>query len=233
MIDCHDTALGRCTAEAASCRLTGPAERGWFGMLAQNRPSASRWRFLLLAPLMAGLSTPAVAGMRPDSATGTTLFQFSGTADDGAWSAVNDDVMGGVSRGGARIIDDVLHFRGILSLENNGGFSSVRSAGQTHDLGSATTIVLRVRGDGRTYRLQLATDASFRGARISYQAPFATRRGEWIEAVVPLASLEPRFRGQRLRGPPLDRSRITEFGLSLSDGNPGPFALEVDWIRSR
>ena len=93
--------------------------------------------------------------------------------------------------------------------------------------------MLRVRGDGRTYRLQLATDASFRGARISYQAAFATRPGEWLEVAVPLDSLEPRFRGQRLRGPPLDRSRIREFGLSLSDGTPGPFALEVDWIRSR
>mgnify|MGYP003905390875 CR=1 FL=1 len=129
MIDCHDTALGRCTAEAASCRLTGPAERGWFGMLAQNRPSASRWRFLLLAPLMAGLSTPAVAGMRPDSATGTTLFQFSGTAGDGAWSAVNDDVMGGVSTSQfQRLTNGGAVFSGVVSLENNGGFASVRSS---------------------------------------------------------------------------------------------------------
>ncbi|MFM9029802.1 MAG: CIA30 family protein [Opitutaceae bacterium] len=161
------------------------------------------------------------------------LFQFSGSAGDGSWGAVNDGVMGGVSRGGAIVIDGILHFRGVLSLDNNGGFSSIRSSGPARDLGKATAIVLRVRGDGRSYRLQLATNASFRGSRLSYQAPFATQRGEWIEVVVPLDSLEPRFRGQRLRGPPLDRSRIEEFGLSLSDGNPGPFALQVEWIRSR
>ena len=192
-----------------------------------------RWPWLRLAPLMAGLLPPAAGAIRTDSAPGTVLFQFSGAAGDDAWGAVNDDVMGGVSRGGSKIIDGVLHFRGILSLENNGGFSSVRAFGPARDLRPATAIVLRVRGDGRTYRLQLATDASFRGARISYQAPFATQRGEWLEVAVPLDSLEPRFRGQRLRGPPLDRSRIREFGLSLSDGTPGPFALEVDWIRSR
>lgn len=202
-------------------------------MTAKKRPTAPRWQLLLLAPLLAGLPKPAFAAIRADSTPGTILFQFSGSAADGAWSAVNDDVMGGVSSGGAKIADGVLHFRGILSLENNGGFSSVRSTGPTRDLSNATGIVLRVRGDGRTYRLQLATDASFRGARISYQAPFPTRRGEWTEVEIPLESLEPRFRGQRLRGPPLDRSRILEFGLSLSDGNPGPFALEVDWIRSR
>jgi NADH dehydrogenase [ubiquinone] 1 alpha subcomplex assembly factor 1 len=202
-------------------------------MPAKSRPSSTPWLLLLLTPLVAAIPTTASAAIRTDSTTGTILFQFSGAAGDAAWNAVNDDVMGGVSRGGAQIIDDVLHFRGTLSLENNGGFASVRCAGPTRDLGTATAMVLRVRGDGRTYRLQLATDASYRGARISYQAPFETRRGEWTEVVVPLASLEPRFRGQRLRGPPLDRSRITEFGLSLSDGNPGPFALEVDWIRSR
>ncbi len=202
-------------------------------MFNEKKPFPPRWPLLLLAPLMAGLLPPASGALRADSTPGTLLFQFSGSAGDGAWGAVNDDVMGGVSRGGARIIDGVLHFRGILSLENNGGFSSVRSAGPTLDLGPATAIVLRIRGDGRTYRLQLSTDASLRGARISYQAPFETRRGEWTEVVVPLSSLEPRFRGQKLRGPPLDRSRITEFGLSLSDGNPGSFALEVDWIRSR
>lgn len=192
-----------------------------------------RWPGLLLAPLMAALLPPASGAIRTDAAPDPLLFQFSGAAGDGAWGAVNDDVMGGVSRGGAKIIDGVLHFRGILSLENNGGFSSIRSAGPARNLSQAKAIVLRVRGDGREYRLQLATEASFRGARISYQAPFATRRGEWIEVAVPLDALEPRFRGQRLRGPPLDRARITEFGLSLSDGKPGPFALEVDWIGCR
>jgi len=197
------------------------------------RSFARHWPWLRLAPLLAGLLPPASGAVRTDSSAGTLLFQFSGAAADEAWGAVNDGVMGGVSRGGSKVIDGALHFRGTLSLENNGGFSSVRSFGPARDLGPATAIVLRVRGDGRTYRLQLSTDASFRGARISYQAPFATRRGEWIEVAVPLESLEPRFRGQRLRGPPLDRARIREFGLSLSDGNPGPFALEVDWIRSR
>jgi len=49
---------------------------------------------------------------------------------------------------------------------------------------------------------------------------------------VPLASLVPQFRGQKLAGPNLNRTRIEEIGLSLSDGNPGAFALEVDWIKA-
>ena len=48
-----------------------------------------------------------------------------GGRSQGQWSIVNDDVMGGISQGQAQAVDDVLLFRGQISLENNGGFSSV------------------------------------------------------------------------------------------------------------
>jgi monofunctional biosynthetic peptidoglycan transglycosylase len=191
-----------------------------------------RSRALLIAALGGGVVAQVFAGLKQTPPTTMTLFEFSAGSDEPAWFSVNDGVMGGVSRGGAKRIDGSLHFRGVLSLENNGGFSSVRSGGPTRDLSGVQAIVLRVRGDGRTYRLQLATNAEFRRSRISYQAEFATRNGEWTEVTVPLAGLVPQFRGQRLTGPPLDRSRIEEIGLSLADGNPGAFALEVDWIRA-
>lgn len=195
-------------------------------------------RQLCLRPVIAvavtfGLAVPAFAALKLSPPTAMILFDFSNATDEPAWFSVNDGVMGGVSRGGATLIDGSLHFRGVLSLENNGGFSSIRSGGPTRDLSGAQTVVLRVRGDGRTYRLQLATNAEFRRSRISYQAEFATKNGEWREVSVPLANLVPQFRGQRLSGPPLDRSQIEEIGLSLADGNPGAFALEVDWIKAR
>ena len=191
-----------------------------------------RFRTLILASLLSGFAPLALATLKTTTTPAVILFDFSANAHEPAWIAVNDGVMGGVSRGGAKITGGSLHFRGVLSLENNGGFSSIRSGGPTRDLSAANVIVLRVKGDGRTYRLQLATNAEFRRSRISYQAEFPTKAGAWTEVPVPLASLIPQFRGQKLSGPPLDRTRIEEIGLSLSDGNPGAFALEVDWIRA-
>ncbi len=191
-----------------------------------------RFRRPVLGALLSVFAPLALASLKTPTPPAVILFDFSAAADEPAWIAVNDGVMGGVSRGGARLSDGSLHFKGVLSLENNGGFSSIRSGGPTRDLSAAKVIVLRVRGDGRTYRLQLATNAEFRRSRLSYQAEFPTKAGEWTEVTVPLASLVPQFRGQKLSGPPLDRTRIEEIGLSLSDGNPGAFALEVDWIRA-
>jgi monofunctional biosynthetic peptidoglycan transglycosylase len=199
--------------------------------LPRNIPQ--RFLALILASLLGSLAPVALATLNTPTTPAMTLFDFSATADEPAWISVNDGVMGGVSRGGAKLIDGSLHFRGVLSLENNGGFSSIRSGGPTRDLSAAKVIVLRVKGDGRTYRLQLATNAEFRRSRISYQAEFPTKAGEWTEVAVPLAALVPQFRGQKLSGPPLDRTRIEEIGLSLADGNPGAFALEIAWIRAR
>ena len=185
-----------------------------------------------LPVLTAAETTKSPPSSPPTLAKFVTLFDFSGAAAEPGWTAVNDGVMGGVSRGGAKLVDGSLHFRGILSLDNNGGFSSIRSGGPSRDLSAAQVIVLRVKGDGRRYRLQLATDAQYRRSRISYQAEFPTQVGTWLEVRVPLATLVPMFRGQTLSGPKLDRSRIEEVGVSLADGNPGAFALEIDWIKA-
>lgn len=178
--------------------------------------------FLLFCSPLLSASDPE-ASMR-------TLMNFDNTAPEPRWSAVNDGVMGGQSVGSATIADGMLQFSGELSLANNGGFSSVRSVGRDFDLSTATTVVLRVRGDGRRYQLRLATDARYRGLPVSYGAPFETTAGRWIEVRVPLATLSPAVRGTPLQGMPLDPSRVREIGLLIADKREGAFALTLDWI---
>ncbi len=158
------------------------------------------------------------------------LMNFETSPQQPRWVAVNDGVMGGRSSGGATVVDGKMEFSGELSLANNGGFSSVRSVGSDFDLGDATAVVLRVRGDGRRYQLRLATDARYRGVPVSYGGGFDTTAGEWIQVRVPLASLEPTVRGRSLQAPPLDASQVREIGLLIADKREGRFALSVDWI---
>lgn len=158
------------------------------------------------------------------------LFHFDGSPHEPSWVAVNDGVMGGRSRGGPLLADGQLQFSGALSLANNGGFSSVRSVGRAFDLSDVTTVVLRVRGDGRRYQLRLATDARYRNMAVSYGAEFATTAGQWTEVRLRLDSLKPTVRGYALPGPPLDPAQVREIGLLIGDKREGPFALAVDWI---
>lgn len=158
------------------------------------------------------------------------LIDFQTDASRSTWVTVNDGVMGGESQGQVEVEAGKLQFTGTLSLANQGGFASVRTHDQLFDFSRFSHVIMRVRGDGRSYQLRLGTDATHEGKPVSYGAPFTTRAGEWINVRVDLAALEPSVRGTALDGPPLERSRVREIGLLISDGRAGEFSLEVEWI---
>jgi monofunctional biosynthetic peptidoglycan transglycosylase len=184
--------------------------------------SASAFFFLSMAVGAAG------DGKRPTKLD----LKFDGDAGEPIWSAQNDDVMGGVSKGDAVIRDGVLRFSGSLSFENNGGFAQVRIRDLAYDLSGKKGVRMKIMGDGRTYQFRIATDARHRGSRIAYSAEFSTKAGEWAEVVVAFADLKPSHRGKKLDGPPADLSQVEELSLFIGDKREGPFALVVDWIRT-
>lgn len=174
----------------------------------------------------------ALAALTPGGAvseTPATLVDFA--AGVAGWRSVDDVVMGGISRSGLRATDDgTALFAGDLSLENNGGFASVRAVLPPTDLAGWTGLAVRVRGDGKRYQLRLRTDDRYDG--IAYQASFATRPGEWTEVPLPFAAFAPTFRGRRPAGAPaLDPARLRQVGLMIAEKQAGEFALELAWIR--
>ncbi len=157
------------------------------------------------------------------------LLDFEKAEAGPKWFSVDDGVMGGISKGLVDIKHGSLHFRGDLSLENNGGFSSIRTSGD-YDFSGKKTIILRVKGDGRTYQLRLATDARYRGSAVSYGTEFATETAKWIEVKIPIEALSPSWRGRMLDGPALDLSNVEEIGILIGDKKAGAFSLEIDWV---
>merc|ERR1719223_778868 len=90
------------------------------------------------------------------------LRQSSWDWQDGNWGVVNDNVMGGESKGTARWRGDILEFDGTISLENNGGFSRVRNNFDRYEnMSDYDQMVIRVKGDGRKYEFQLFDDDWF------------------------------------------------------------------------
>jgi monofunctional biosynthetic peptidoglycan transglycosylase len=149
------------------------------------------------------------------------------------WGIVDDGVMGGLSQGRYEITKEgILRFFGTLSLENNGGFSSLRSQNVQMDWSGVEGLILRVKGDGRNYQIRLSTDAEYRGGEVSFQAEFATKKGEWIEIKIPFKNLLGSWRGVKLPDKTFDAAKVRRIGLLLGDKQQGPFELQVDWIRT-
>ena len=159
------------------------------------------------------------------------LLDFAGSDAAQKWQAVNDNVMGGVSDGRFKITaDNILEFSGKLSLENNGGFASVRTKPTDQAIKAGDTLVVRVKGDGREYVLNIYTKS--RRMAFSYRAPLPTMKDEWTEVSVPLDEFIPTAFGRRVQGMgPVESDQINGLGFMLSDKQPGPFKLEVGWVK--
>ena len=159
-----------------------------------------------------------------------TLIDFSKSAEKENWRIVNDVVMGGVSQSEIIIThESTAIFRGELSLENNGGFASVRTNPMDYQLDGYTAIAARVKSDGRTYQLRLRTDDGFDG--ISYQSEFETTDGEWITVELPFSEFMATFHGRRVPDAPvLDPGNIRQIGFLIADNKEGSFRLEIGWI---
>jgi monofunctional biosynthetic peptidoglycan transglycosylase len=179
-----------------------------------------------LALMLVAITGVAAAGTGEEGSV--TIIDFS--RSDAIWPHINDGVMGGVSSGEMVAGDGFATFRGTVSFDNNGGFSSVRSKAAVHDLSAFDGLVLRVRGDGKRYGFRLRTDASFDG--VSYQVQIEPPAGEWTEIVVRFTEFTPVYRGRVVPDHPrLDPSRIATFGLLISR-QEGPFRIDLETIRA-
>ena len=167
------------------------------------------------------------------SAPARTITDFDQASNEKlGWSVVNDGVMGGLSKGKLSFNKGVMRFEGNLSLENNGGFSSIRTRGVKLDLSDSAGLIARVKGDGRTYQLRLGSDARYRGMEVSFMAEFPTKKGEWIEVKVPFDELVGSWRGRMLKDEVFNPAKVQRVGMLLADKKSGPFKLEVDWLRA-
>ncbi len=175
-----------------------------------------RLALLVLAACTSALTSPTM-----------TLYDFS-TDTDAGWRIVNDGVMGGHSQGHVGHEAGALVFSGDL-VTRDGGFTAAR-ASTTADLSGMTAIELTVRGDGRTYELEVSDGTRTRGRDVSRKAPFATTAGEQTTVRIAFADLEATVFGQRVDVPPFDPARLDAVGLFMADGQDGPFRLEVRTI---
>ncbi len=189
---------------------------------------------IAVVTLVTSVSVVAIGeeDVRDMGPTGRPVVDFA-RAQASSWQAVNDGVMGGLSQSQLSGTDaGTAVFMGVVSLENNGGFASVRMSLDEADLSEYEGLAVRVLGDGKRYRLRLRSED--RSDAVAYQAMFDTAGDVWQVLEIPFASFLPTFRGRTPRdAPPLDISKIRQIGFLIADKQEGRFRLEIAWVRAR
>ena len=158
-------------------------------------------------------------------------FSLSFSSNENRWQVVLDGVMGGLSTGKVDRTSDGIVFHGELSLENNGGFSQIRTPVEMGSLDGADGIEVEVRGDGRAYIFD-ARVANLRVMAGSFQHKFETVEGEWTTIRLPFTDFRFHAFGQRVPGVgAIAPAMVDSVGVTLADYNAGDFRLEIRSVR--
>ena len=126
------------------------------------------------------------------------IFDFNKEVSLSGWRIIDDVVMGGVSEGKFKIDNEGNGvFYGNVSLENNGGFSSIRYNFNKIDVKEFKKIVLKVKGDGKKYQFRIKS--RYRDY-YSYVSDFYTsNKWEEIEINLSFKCTTPFFSSKRIK----------------------------------
>jgi NADH dehydrogenase [ubiquinone] 1 alpha subcomplex assembly factor 1 len=168
-----------------------------------------------------------IASLMLSTMTNAETLDFANAQTTAQMWVVNDGVMGGVSESRFRHDAEGVMIEGLVSLENNGGFASVRSAAA---FGAGTVALeLKIKGDGKRYKFILRTDASPRSPM--YQADFVAAEGWHTYRFVP-SDFKASFRGRAVDAPELVFADAKELGILIADKQAGSFRVQLQTVRA-
>ena len=156
------------------------------------------------------------------------LFDAQSKINMDNWKIVNDDVMGGRSKSDFQMNNEgYAEFSGTVSLENYGGFASVRNRLYASDLNDKKQVVLYLKGDGKNYQFRLKHKKS---DYHSYVYTFPTQ-GNWEEIKIPINAMQPQFRGRQLNMADFNHGSIEEMAFLIANKKYESFELAIKSIK--
>ena len=158
------------------------------------------------------------------------LLNASLMKTENQWRIVNDGVMGGLSSSNAIVNNDSkIVFSGNVSLENNGGFASLRSPVKDYDFSEFTGLELKLKTDGKFYSTSMKETSYFTG--YFYTKSFETKKDEWIVVQIPFNQFKLYYFGQETNSnKKIPLNNIKEISLLIGDKQAGEFKAEIDYI---
>ncbi len=155
------------------------------------------------------------------------IFDFEKETDISDWKIVDDTVMGGRSNGEFYLNEEGNGiFEGKVSLENNGGFSSLRYTFNKKSIEGYKKAKVRLKGDGKKYQFRVKTNQY---DRHSYIAHFETT-GEWQTITLNLADMIPMYRGRDLELQNYEAESLEEIAFLIGNKKEQNFKIEFDKI---
>lgn len=164
------------------------------------------------------------------SFTNNKKIDFGKKKDGRNWQVVNDGVMGGLSEGEAQLTEDSLLFKGNVSLDNNGGFSSLRSSYSKKELSKHKSVEIKYRSKGISMAMTLSV--SRRWYIPNYKTGLEGTKGKWKTVTLALEDFRKHYIGkpmeETLRKDEL--KKVIRYGFITDEKKYGNFEFEIDYL---
>ena len=150
-------------------------------------------------------------------------------SSENRWRIVNDGVMGGLSSSKAIVESNKIIFSGNVSLENNGGFASLRSPVKDYNFEKFTGLEVKIKGDGKRYSISMKETTYFSG--YFFTSTFETKKDKWITVKLPFNQFKLYYFGRETNSNKnIPLNNIKEISLLIGDKQAGEFKAEIDYI---
>ena len=159
--------------------------------------------------------------------TNDMIFEFNAESNISKWVILDDIVMGGKSDGNFTLNKKGNGvFSGVISLDNNGGFSSVRYRLDKKCLKKYSKFIIKIKGDGKAYQFRAKKNQY---DSHSYIYTFQTT-SDWQTIEIPFSEMYPAFRGRILNMKNYQGKQLQEIAFLSGNKKNESFKLEIDEI---
>jgi len=158
-------------------------------------------------------------------------IDFGKNKDGQDWRIIDDGVMGGLSKGSRSLGEDAMIFKGEVSLENNGGFSSLRSSYQDFDLSKYEKVVIRLKAKGQILAFTMSVDRRWYMPYFKQQIHLDSENWEVIE--LPFSEFKTYRIGEQVDYDfsETDAKKVIRIGFITDSKKEGSFEAMIDYVR--
>lgn len=147
------------------------------------------------------------------------------------WVMISDNIMGGVSSSKLEFNEDALKLSGDISLDNFGGFSSVKTKFKKVDLSAYKGIRIRHKSNNQKFAFTLEVTQNW--TLPNYKGAFSNNQQlEWEISTIYFKD----FKEYQIGEPTGEKlnlgllQNIVRMGVITTEKKEGPFSLEIDYI---
>jgi NADH dehydrogenase [ubiquinone] 1 alpha subcomplex assembly factor 1 len=162
----------------------------------------------------------------------SSLIDFGNlTEKNQEWVLLSDNVMGGVTKSKIEYTNNSVLLFGNISLDNYGGFSSIKTKYKSFDLSKYMGIKIKFKSTNQKFAFTLEDNQNW--TQPNYKHEFSAKKDDtWEEVIIYFKDFQEIVIGEPTGNMMKSESlkNIVRMGIMTYEKKEGPFSIEVDFV---